>query len=141
MIRRALVLASLVAAAAPATANGATVEVRVAGTSHSMVFTAAAGETNTAAVGMVGATSDPNTYFISDATAPLEAGAGCTGGGPPGSTVTCELPRSLAACFVRGCSITGPGISVGVALDLGDGDDLLDSTALPEFDGGSSGPY
>jgi Ca2+-binding RTX toxin-like protein len=122
--------------AAPGAARAATVQVAVEQRTHSVVFDAAPGEVNSVTLGVVGALGDPSTYSVSDSIAPLSAGPGCSGGGPAGSVVTCQLPRSTAGCGTRGCQV-GPGISSVLQINLGDADDSLDSTALPASDGGS----
>ena len=131
-------LAATVGAAVlvPAAASAATVAVETSSESNTMKFSAEPGETNTVTLGVV-QLGDPNSYSVTDATAPLVAGEGCTGGGPAGSTATCTVPASRMFCPVRGCL---PGITTAMDIDLGDGDDSLDSTALPVRDGGT-GPF
>jgi len=131
-MRAAVAALGCSAALIPAAASAATVDVRTDASSHTMKFTAGAGETNTVTVGVV-QIGNPNVYEISDATAPLTAGEGCTGGGPPGSTATCTVPASTFPCPVRGCPTS---YTTAIDVDLGDGDDSLDSTAIPVRDGG-----
>lgn len=121
----------------PAAASAATVDVRTDASSYTMKFTAVAGETNTVTVGVVqigNPNGNPNVYEISDATAPVTVGEGCTGGGPAGSTATCTVPASTFPCPVRGCP---PSFTTAIDVDLGDGNDSLDSAAIPVKDGGT----
>ncbi len=135
-----LALSTTVAAiAAPGLAGAATVEVVVDQSTHTLAFTAGAGEVNTVTLALVGQLGDPNTYSVTDSSSPIVAGAGCSGGGPAGSTATCPLPRSVAACVIRGCP-GFPSVYPRIVLDLGEGDDSLDSTAMPAGDGGI-GPF
>jgi Ca2+-binding RTX toxin-like protein len=124
-----LVALTVAALAVPGSASGATVAVVVDGTVHSIEFHPADGEVNTVTLGVV-QTGDPTTYSVTDTTAPLVAGAECSGGGAAGSTVTCPLPAPATPCYVRGCP---PIVAVSdvIEVDLGDGDDSLNSTAVP----------
>ncbi len=126
---------TIAAVAGPGAARAATVQVAVEQSTHSIVFEAAAGEVNAVTLGVVGALGNRSTYSVSDSIAPLSAGAGCSGGGPAGSVVTCQLPRSAPPCGTRGCTV-GPGISIEFQINLGDADDSLDSTAIPASDAG-----
>jgi hypothetical protein len=131
------------ALAAPGLARAATVEVVVTQSTyyrtHKIVFAGGSGEVNTVSLGVVGElgdhTSGPGTYSVTDSTAPIVAGTGCSGGGPAGSTATCQLPRSVSTSY----GIGGPfimGVTDVFEIDLGDGDDSLDSTGIPAGDGG-----
>ncbi len=138
MVRlRNSVLAALgmteVAILAPSLAGAATVEVTVEQSTHSLVFSDAGGELNTVSLGAVG---DSTTYAVTDSTAPIVAGPGCSGGGPAGSTATCPLPRSAQFCHPPGCPSTAE-VSVRLEADLGGGNDSLDSTGMPARDGGT----
>lgn len=132
-IIRVVMAAVGAAALVPAAAGAATVGVETGPPSNTLRFSALPGETNTVTLGAV-QIGQPNMYSVTDATAPLVAGEGCTGGGPAGSTATCTVPASTPVCPVRGCV---PGIGTGMDIDLGDGDDSLDSTAIPVRDGGT----
>ena len=127
------------ALAAPGLARAATVEVVVDQSYHKIVFAGGSGEVNTVSLGVVGElgdhTSGPGTYSVTDSTAPIVAGTGCSGGGPAGSTATCPLPRSAPSSPGIGGPFS-PGVDDVFEINLGDGDDWLDSTALPAGDGG-----
>jgi Ca2+-binding RTX toxin-like protein len=132
-----VVLSIAVAAiAAPSFAGAATVEVVVDQNTHKIVFAGGGGELNIVSLGVVGELGDPTTYSVTDSTAPIVAGSGCSGGGPAGSTAMCPLPRSALPCVIRGCPMTPP-VTNEFEINLGDGDDSLDSTGLPASDGGS----
>ena len=137
-LRRSILVSlsiTVAAIAAPGLARAATVEVVVDQISHKIVF-AGGSEANTVTVALVGQPGNPNNYAVTDASSPIVAGAGCSGGGPAGSSAVCSLPRSAAACAIRGCP-PGPPVSPGVEINLGEGDDSLDSTGMPSGDGGS----
>jgi Ca2+-binding RTX toxin-like protein len=127
---------TIAAVAVPGVSQAATVQVTVEGSTHSILVEGAAGEANTVTLAAVDVTHDPSTYSVSDSTAPLTAGPGCSGGGPPGSVATCELPHSVTPCYIRGCPPL-PAITTVIQVNLNDGDDSLDSTAVPERDGGT----
>ncbi len=79
-------------------------------------------------------------YVVRDDRAPLSAGPGCSGGGHAGSEVVCSLPRSRGPsnCFgTTNIICLDPALYVGVAMRLGQGDDLLDTTG---FDGDGGAP-
>ena len=129
-----VVLGSAIAMAAGFNvAHAATVQVVSEAPNHNIVFDGAAGEANTVTLGLV-VRGDPNTYSVTDATAPTTAGPGCSGGGPAGSTVTCQMPRSMSPCYIRGCPPVTP-VNPGLQINLGDGDDSLDSTAIDALGG------
>jgi Ca2+-binding RTX toxin-like protein len=127
---------AIAAVAGPGAARAATVQVAVDGSTHAMVFEAAPGEVNAVTLGVVAVHGNSSTYSVSDSMVPLSAGSGCSGGGPAGSVVTCQLPRSAPPCGSRGCQV-GPGISIALQINLGDADDSLDSTAIPASDRGA----
>lgn len=72
---------------------------------------AADGEASTLTVSF----DDSTTLRLSDDTAPLVAGDGCDGGGPPGSAVICTVSASPSSAFY-------------LIARLGDGNDSIDST-------------
>lgn len=121
---------------APAVANAATVAVADEGTNHTLTFAAEPSETNTVSLDYeVEPPSSPTvapslTYFLTDATAPLVAGPGCSGGGDPGSTVTCQLAYPVMSCFIRGCPPLPPPASSRLVIDVGDFDDSIDTRKL-----------
>jgi Ca2+-binding RTX toxin-like protein len=135
-LRSSIVLASALIVLPAGSADAATVAVTVDGSQHAIVFDAAAGEANAVTAAVVGDVGDPTTYSVADATAPILAGPGCAGGGPAGSTVTCALPQSALPCVIRGCPQVPP-VSNRIEINLGDGDDSLDSEGVPEGDGGT----
>ena len=78
-------------------------------------------------------------YVVRDDLAPLSAGSGCSGGGDAGSEAVCSLPRSRGPsnCFgTTNIICLDPALYVGVAMRLGQGDDLLDTTGFAG-DGGA----
>jgi Ca2+-binding RTX toxin-like protein len=96
-----------------------------------------AAEANALTMSMVGPEAGRIRYSIRDSAAPLVAGAGCTGGGPPGSEVTCLLPlsRAMSGCHHAFCADGGRQVSFRV--ELGGGVNSFDSTSMPASDGGS----
>jgi hypothetical protein len=96
-----------------------------------MTFAAAAGEANRVSIALISQTPTQLTYRIDDAGAPLVAGAGCRGGGASGTPATCTMGVS-APTSCHDC----PPHPATIAVTLGDGDDVLDSTAIPADDGG-----
>jgi Ca2+-binding RTX toxin-like protein len=117
-------------------AQAGTIQVTATQTDYTIVFNGSPGEANTVTLGVVGQLGDPATYSITDATAPLTAGPGCTGGGTAGSTATCQVPASSSSCVGHPCS-PSPTISIAFEVDLGDSADVLDSTAIPARDAGT----
>ena len=118
----------------PATAGAATVGVSEANARATLQFTAGSGEANAVTVKLVSQDGDGNRYSVQDAGAPLAAGAGCSGGGPAGSTATCLVPRSRQGSFPSDF-----GLEVILSFALGDGDNSIDSVTLPAKDGGGGG--
>ncbi len=94
----------------------------------------AEGEANALTISLVGPDGEGFRYAVQDAVAPLSAGAGCSGGGPPGSPVTCVLPRSRpqSACIRGFCS--DPGLRIELDVALGHGMNSLDASTLPQSD-------
>ncbi len=129
----AVIGSTLALAAGFNVAHAATVQVVSEAPNYNIVFDGAAGEANTVTLGLV-VRGDPNTYSVTDATAPTTAGPGCSGGGPAGSAVTCQMPRSMSPCYIRGCPPVAP-VNPGLQINLGDGDDSLDSTAIDALGG------
>jgi hypothetical protein len=94
--------------AKPAMAGEARVVVNTGG-KVALEYAAAGGETNTVTV-----TQNTGSFTVSDATAPVTAGAGCT---VAAATATCADPSTLGAIQT-------------ITVDLGDGDDLVDIEAF-----------
>jgi hypothetical protein len=97
----------------------------------------AGAEANTLTMSLVGPDSGLVRYAVRDASAPLTAGAGCTGGGAPGSEVTCLLPRSraMSGCHRDFCADAGRQVSFRI--ELGGGVNSFDSSTMPASDGGT----
>ena len=127
----AVVAGSLLCAAA---AEGASVSVDAEPGASTMRFVAAPGETNSVAVDIGPQQAGMIPYVISDAGAPVAAGAGCTGGGPAGSQVTCLMAPTRPPCGLRGCI---PPHSATLEVRLGDADDLASTAPVALFDSGS----
>ncbi len=138
-IAAGLALAFGVVALVPSSAGAATVQTTTAGDTHTLSFAAAPGEQNTVTVALapITQTPDANNYYVTDSTAPLTAGAGCSGGGAPGSTVTCSLPKSVYGCTAEPFCPPIPAVSIELDIDLGDGDDSVDTAGIPGGDGGT----
>ncbi|MDX6582850.1 MAG: hypothetical protein QOI10_2034 [Solirubrobacterales bacterium] len=143
MTFRTCAAALLVAGLFPATAGAATVSVVEETVSPfppqeraTLLFEAAAGEDNIASIVPAGEESGEMRYEVTDLHEPLAAGPGCSGGGGPGVSATCVVPRSRPAsgCGHLGCSDMGRLIVFRFL--LGDGDDQLRATGIPADDGG-----
>jgi Ca2+-binding RTX toxin-like protein len=138
---RILASAAVVGALAcvPAVAQAGTVSVEVVPGFRNLSvlrFAAAPGEQNQVTV-KKGAASSGETVVVevSDAGAPLLAGAGCGGGGAAGAIASCAMHAGRATEFSycgRDCSHEIPGTAWELAMDiqLGDGDDSFDGSTL-----------
>ncbi len=127
----------------PATGAGAaTVRVEEVGgpgvfepQSSTLIFEATPGEQNEVELRISAQTATDVTYSVTDATSPTVPGAGCSGGGAPGSEVLCQLMTSRPADCVRTICVD-LGRKVFLRSLLGDGDDTLTATTMPADDGG-----
>jgi Ca2+-binding RTX toxin-like protein len=97
----------------------------------------AGAEDNALTLSMVGPDGGRIRYSVRDSAAPLVAGTGCTGGGPPGSEVTCLLPlsRAMSGCHHAFCADGGRRVSF--TIELGGGVNSFDSSSMPASDGGT----
>jgi hypothetical protein len=96
-------------------------------------FAAAPGETNQVTVELGEGSSGPGlaTLLVVDQGSSLQVGAGCSGGGPAGSTATCVVHAPGGTQYEycgHDCSRPVPGTtwSDRMEIDLGDGDDYFD---------------
>jgi hypothetical protein len=139
--RICLAIAAIVALGLlPAAASAATVSVEeVTGNVNqaTLRYAAAPSEANqvTVALGQPTTTAGIVTLEVTDKGAPLQAGAGCTGGGLPGLTALCRIhaPRAGETAYCgRDCqtSVPGTGWRDTIAVDLGDGNDSFDGSGL-----------
>ena len=118
------VCTALVLAIVPAAASAATVTTREGEPMSRIEFRAKQGEANDIAVGV---RRHGRLVRIVDAGNKIKPGHGCHGGRQPGKAVRCTVPRpdstglpdELASRYVT------------LEVNLGDGDDRYDSTALP----------
>lgn len=100
-----------------------------------LVFTAAVGEQNQVTAAVAAKNGDLVTLQIVDAGASLSPGPGCTGGGPPGSTVNCTMhaPKSATQIACGKMCIKfepGTGWSASMRVELGDGNDSFDGSSF-----------
>jgi Ca2+-binding RTX toxin-like protein len=91
--RSALPVVIVAALSIPAAAGAET--VRRDGAGGPVIVAAADGESSTLTVSF----DDKRTLRLRDTTAPLDAGTGCDGGGPPASVVTCRVSGSPSSAF------------------------------------------
>jgi hypothetical protein len=94
-------------------------------------------EANALTMSLVGPDSGRVRYSVRDSAAPLTAGPGCAGGGPPGSEVTCLLPLSRAASNCHRTLCLDGGRSVSFRIELGGGINSFDASSMPVRDGGT----
>jgi hypothetical protein len=134
MTRVATIAAGLLVVAAlfAAPVHAATVEVEQKPYAATLLYEGEAEEANEVSAELVSQDPDGNRYSVRDTTVAIAPGSGCTGGGSPGTAVTCLVPRSRPHHFP-----VGPyGFRVLLSFTLGDGADAFDGTALPAGDGG-----
>jgi hypothetical protein len=136
LVRRAPLAAAAVIAALlllPATGRAATVSaVLVPGSANSetLAYLAAPGEKNDVAISVAEVSETGVVVTVSDSGAAIEPGAGCVGGGAPGTPASCQMetPRSgrVEACG-HDCFRTTPGTEwvATLRIELGDEDDAL----------------
>ena len=107
----------------------------VAPETSTLIFEAAPGEQNDLSIGITAQTPAEVTYALTDASSAVNAGAGCSGGGTPGTEVVCRLQTSRPQSCVRTFCIDH-GRRVSLRMLLGDRNDSLTATTLPGDDGG-----
>jgi Ca2+-binding RTX toxin-like protein len=100
-----------------------------------LVFTAAAGEQNQVTVTESAKSGDLVNLQVIDADAALSPGPGCTGGGPPGSPVSCTMHApKLAKQIYCGKICTqyepGSGWLASLRVELSDGNDSFDGSSF-----------
>ncbi len=100
-----------------------------------LVFTAAAGEQNQVTVTEAAKTGDLVNLQVVDPGAHLNPGSGCTGGGSPGSAVSCtmhapKLPRQIYCGKVCVQFEPGSGWLASMRVELSDGNDSFDGSAF-----------
>lgn len=128
------------ALALPATALGASVEVKEQTTTEpqraELSFVAAPGEANDLTVSVAGEEGAYYDLRLLDAAAAIEPGAGCSGGGAPGVAVECKVhkphPGEHYTCF-KGCFYTpGTRWELSIRFNLGNGGSSFDGRAIPD---------
>ncbi len=128
-------------ACAPAVAQAGTVTVEnIPGDTNEAVlkFVAASGEANRLTVKPTTVISPGvGNVTVIDEGAPSQAGTGCSGGGPAGSTVTCEVhppkPADSGTCNTHDClppPIPGTAWRTRMTIELGDGNDTFDGSGF-----------
>ncbi len=106
-----------------------------------LTFTAAPAEANRLTVTIPATSERFWDVRLVDTGAPLTAGAGCSGGGAPGTPVDCRMHEGHLAEY-SGCpkpncvTVAGSAWEDRMRFTLGDGGSSLDATTLPE-DGGN----
>lgn len=100
-----------------------------------LVYTASPGESNRLVVESKGKSGEFVQLGVLDSGAPLSAGAGCTGGGAPGTPVTCTMhaPKYNEQIYCgRDCAQFKPGTGwlASMRIELGDGDNSFDGSSL-----------
>jgi Ca2+-binding RTX toxin-like protein len=138
ILASAVVIGALACAPAVAQAGTVSVEVVPGATNQSVLhFTAAPGEQNQVTVKQepVSAAGETVVVEMSDAGAPLLAGAGCSSGGAPGMIASCSLHAGRGSEFKycgRDCvqEIPGTRWDLAMSVQLGDGDDSFDGSTL-----------
>lgn len=136
LIRPLVAMSTLVmVASSAAAAQAGSIEAKDDSSGVSMRFQAEPGEANDVSIELTAQTPTNLTYRVVDETATLVAGPGCDRGGPPGSAASCTMGVSQAAS----CSICIGGRDASISVELEDGDDSIDTTAVPVEDGGSGG--
>lgn len=129
---------SVLALALPGAAGAATVGVtEVLETQHTatLTYTAAPGETNSVKVTQAPLGNELLDLEVVDLGAPLNAGGGCSGGGPAGAPAHCTIhaPRRPDQVYCGKLCIQdapGTGWTDHIAADLGDGADSFDASTL-----------
>lgn len=143
----AALLVLLALLAVPALASAASVKVASAGNRTTLEFTGGAGE-DRLVIGPPGtATPGALEVVLTDETASLTAGAGCTGGGGAGTPATCKVPPPSAGVSATSLDIdlgagadrlealafTGPAVTeVGLEVSGGEGNDKIETGATPD---------
>ena len=133
-----LALVTVSALALPASSLAATVGVEELPTDPRearVVFKGASGEANRLTVSVAGEEGDFYDLRLVDSAAPIQPGAGCSGGGAAGAPVLCKAHKPTVGegymCW-KGC-YANPGTAWDLKLSfaLGDAGSHLDTTALP----------
>ena len=120
-----IIVAAIAAFGSSSSAEAATVSIErghdsVGTALETLHFEAGPGEANSLTATRTG----PETFKFRDTGAAVTPGSGCTGGGAPGVEVTCTTFDLDNISHNFG----------GVSIELGDGDDMLDATGLPQPD-------
>lgn len=138
VLAAAVSLCCLTESAGAATVEAETVTSATTTNRVSIDFRAASGEANQITISALSQAKagDPMDVEIVDANAPLEAKAGCSGGGGPGTPVHCVVHGPKGSDYEycgRDCFTVVPGTEWRLALnvDLGDEANSLDASALP----------
>lgn len=151
---RGLLLTGLLAVAliAPTAAGAASVETSVKPSPDGsqpnlteILYRAGPGENNEVEVSVEETSGTKYVLRVVDKGAALSAGTGCRGGGPPSSAATCsiEAPRGPEfEIFGAKVPIPKPGTAWDgiLRVDLGDQNDVFDSTKLPPSSGAVGQP-
>jgi hypothetical protein len=135
--------AIVVALLVPAVAHAGTISVeQIPGDTNEAVlkFAAAPGEANRLTVKPTTVISPGvGNVTVIDEGAPLQAGAGCNGGGATGTPATCQVhpPKAadLGICEGHDClppSIPGTAWRSRITAELGDGDDSFEGSAFAD---------
>ena len=100
-----------------------------------LIFAAAAGEQNQVAIVVAARSGELVNLRIVDTGASLNPGTGCSGGGPPGSPVSCTMraPRSATQIYCGKMCVQfepGTGWLASIRAELGDGNDSFDGNSL-----------
>jgi Ca2+-binding RTX toxin-like protein len=127
---------------APLCAQAATVDVATeSGTSNkaTLRFLSAPGESNQVTVTVSGSDATNLQVVLHDPAVAIGAGAGCSGGGSPGTDVTCLLHKPHPAEYTicgRSCAtlISGTEWTTSIVATLGDGNNGFDASKLPGLD-------
>jgi RTX calcium-binding nonapeptide repeat (4 copies) len=102
-----------------------------------LAFVAGPGEANRLTVSVAGEDPDFFRLQLVDSAAPVQPGAGCSGGGVPGAPVLCRVHKPTVGdgytCFKTCHATNGGGWDLALSFALGNGGSRLDTTALPGY--------
>lgn len=137
-IATAIALAGMTLAPAAEAAKVEVVETRGVESTAELRFQAERPEANRLTLTQGEADADHFEIVLLDRGAPVSAGNGCSGGGPPGSPVRCILhkphrPRWDCVSKLVCMPVEGVAWSTSIGIALGDGGSSSDSSGAPDI--------